>query len=64
MAVEIEDRGMTFKSWKSYAKFLEIEVKKLQQLLPTDQVASAFEGAKAEIGKEAEAILKEANHGS
>jgi len=41
----IEDRGLIFKSWKSYAKFLEIEVKKLQQLLTAEQVERAFVGA-------------------
>jgi len=45
---EIEDRGLTFKSWKSYAKFLQAEVKKLQQFLDSDHVTAAFEGAKRE----------------
>lgn len=44
--VEIEDRGLTFKSYKSYAKFLELEVKQLQQLLPSDDVGRAFYGAR------------------
>lgn len=44
--VEIEDRDMNFKSWKLYAKFLEFEVKKLQQLLSTDEVKDAYTGAK------------------
>lgn len=47
--MDINDRGLTFKSWKSYARFLELEVKRLQQLLPTDKIVSAFEGAKREI---------------
>lgn len=47
--VEIEDRGMRFKSWKSYAKFLGSEVKQLQQLLDSHRVTSAFEGAKKEF---------------
>lgn len=45
--VEIEDpRGLTFKSWKAYAKFCELEVKQLQQLLPSEDVKNAFEGTK------------------
>ncbi len=33
--VEIEYRGRIFKSWKSYAKALEREVRRLQQFLST-----------------------------
>lgn len=40
---------MTFKSWKSYAKFLEIEVSKLQQLLSSDEVKSSYNGAKRDF---------------
>jgi len=32
--VEIENRGLKFRSWKRYATFLIIENRKLQQLLP------------------------------
>ncbi len=38
MTVEIEDRGVTYKSWKTYAKALEREVGCLQQLLTTEYV--------------------------
>ena len=47
--VEIEDREMIFKSHKAYAKFLEIEVGKLQQLLTTEEVKSCYLGAKREF---------------
>ncbi len=36
--MEIEDRGRIFKSWKSYAKALEKEVKCLQQFLSSERV--------------------------
>ena len=36
--VEIEDRGITYKSWKTYAKALQKEVKCLQQLISNDRV--------------------------
>ena len=44
--VEIEDREMMFKSHKAYAKFLKIEVQKLQQLLTTEDVKNCYLGAK------------------
>lgn len=45
--VEIEDpRGLTFKSWKAYAQFCDLEIQQLQQLLPSEDVKNAFEGAK------------------
>ena len=47
--VEIEDREMIFKSYKSHAKFLKIEVKKLQQLLTTYDVTSCYLGAKRDF---------------
>ena len=47
--VEIEDREMKFKSYKSYATFLKIEVRKLQQLLPTYDIQSSYLGAKREF---------------
>ena len=47
--VEIEDREMEFKSYKLHAKFLRIEVHKLQQLLTTHEVKSCFLGAKREF---------------
>jgi len=40
--VEIWDRGILYKSWKSYAKALEREVKCLQQFLPTETVSNCF----------------------
>lgn len=44
--MDIEDsRGLTFKSWKSYARFLKLEIKQLQQLLPSEDVSRAFRGA-------------------
>lgn len=46
--VDIEDRGITFRSWKKYAKALIAEVKCLQQLLPTDSVALGFRAFKRE----------------
>lgn len=46
----IEDREMKFKSYKPYAKFLKIEVAKLQQLLPTSDVKNCFDGAKRDYG--------------
>ena len=45
---EIEDRGLIFKSYKSYTKFLIIEIKKLQQLLTSKEVSDCFKGAKKE----------------
>ena len=47
--VEIEDREMIFKSYKLYAKFLKIEVKKLQQLLCTHDVTSCYLSAKKQF---------------
>jgi len=46
--VEIEDRGIIFRSWKKYAQALSAEVKCLQQLLPTDSVALGFRAFKRE----------------
>ena len=47
--VEIEScRGniiLKFKNWKSYAKFLSIEVSQLQQLIKDERRKLAFEGA-------------------
>lgn len=50
--VEIEDREMTFRSWKAYSNFLKIEVRKLQQLLPTSDVANCYRGAKKDFERE------------
>jgi len=47
--VEIEDRDMIFKSYKLYARFLEFEVKKLQQLLSSNEIKSAYSGAKRDF---------------
>ena len=47
--VEIEDREMTFRSWKAHSKFLKIEVCKLQQLLSTSDVSKCYLGAKKEF---------------
>jgi len=44
--IEIEDRELIFKSYKSYAKFLNIEIRKLQQLLPSSDVKNCYYGAK------------------
>ena len=41
----VDERGLTFRSWKTYAKFLDIEIRKLQQLLPSEDVSRAFKGA-------------------
>jgi hypothetical protein len=47
---EIEDsRGVTYHSWKSYAKALEEEVKCLQQLLDTDDCSACWEAVLLEI---------------
>ena len=46
--VDIEDREMVFKSHKAHAKFLRIEVKKLQQLLDTHDIQNCYFGAKRE----------------
>lgn len=46
--VEIDDRGLTFRSWKKYAQALLAEVKCLQQLLPTDSVALGYRAFKRE----------------
>jgi len=48
--MEIEDRGLVFKSWKVYAEFLKAEVKHLQQFLDSERVERAFIGAKKERG--------------
>lgn len=40
--VEIEDRGIYFKSWKSYAEALGDEVKCLQQFLKPERVEAGF----------------------
>ena len=47
--VEIEDREMKFKSYKSHARFLKIEVHKLQQLLSGFEVKDCYYGAKKEF---------------
>lgn len=39
---EIEDRGVNFKSWKSYAKALSAELRCLQQFLSTKRVEAGF----------------------
>lgn len=44
--VEIEDRKMVFKSYKAHARFLKIEVAKLQQLLNTHDIQTCYHGAK------------------
>lgn len=44
--VEIEDREMIFKSYKAHARFLKIEVAKLQQLLDTHDIQNCYQGAK------------------
>jgi len=49
--VEIDDRGIVYKSWKSYAKALVLEIKKLQQLLPTKDVNLCFNAVKRDIRK-------------
>lgn len=46
--VEIEDRGVTFRSWKKYAQALSAEVKCLQQFLGTDRVEAGFKAFKRE----------------
>ena len=43
--VEIEDRWLKFKSWKSYARFLKTELSKLQQLSSNEHVELAYNGA-------------------
>lgn len=40
--MEIEDREITFKSWKKYAEALKAEVGCLQQFLKTDQVEAGY----------------------
>lgn len=47
--VEIESRDMKFKSYKSYAEFLRIENRKLQQLLSTDDIVNCYLGAKRDF---------------
>ena len=47
--VEIEDREFRYKSWKSYAKALEIEVKLLQQLLNSQDVMLCYNGVRRRI---------------
>ena len=46
---EIEDRGVLYKSYKSYAKALASEVRKLQQMLPGEKVNKAYEAVRKEI---------------
>ena len=46
--VEIEDRGVYFRSWKKYAKALLAEVKCLQQFLGTKDVERGFRAFKRE----------------
>ena len=45
---EIVDRGIVFKSWKSYARALAAEVKCLQQFLTSDRVEAGFRAFKKE----------------
>ena len=57
--VEIsDDRGITFKSWKNYARFLELEVKKLQQLTYPYTVRAALVGAKVEAHRKGYGIAR------
>jgi len=46
--VEVEDRGITFKSWKAYARALKAEVKCLQQLSSDRIVEAGFRAFKRE----------------
>lgn len=48
---EIEDRDIIFSSYKMYAKALALEVKQLQQLLPTDEIQPAYEAVKRAVRK-------------
>lgn len=41
--VEIEDRGINYKSNKMYIKALHHEIRALQQLLPSDDVKRCFD---------------------
>jgi len=47
--VEIEDREITYSSYKSYAEALKLEVQKLQQLLPSEDVKRAYESVKKAV---------------
>ena len=49
---EIEDRDLRFKSYKNYAKALALEIRKLQQLLPSKEIQSAYESVKNAVRKE------------
>lgn len=48
--VEIEDRGVNFRSWMKYAQALTAEVKCLQQFLTTDRVEAGFRAFKRKAG--------------
>ena len=45
---EIEDRGITFYSYKRYAKALQAEVSCLQQFLTEDRVQKGFKAFEKE----------------
>ena len=47
--VEIEDREIIYKSYKSYAAALKIEVRSLQQLLPTEDIQRAYNAVKRAV---------------
>ena len=47
--VEIEDRGITYKSYKRYSKALSYEIRLLQQLLPDDKVQRVFASVKRKV---------------
>ncbi len=47
--MEIEDRGIIYKSYMSYSKALQHEIRLLQQLLPQEKIGRAFEAVKKEI---------------
>jgi len=49
--VEIEDRGITFKSWKRYARALSAEVRCLQQFLDSDHVKAGFRAFQKEADR-------------
>ena len=49
--IEIEDRGVAFRSWKRYARALGAEVRCLQQFLPQDRIEAGFRAFKKEADR-------------
>ncbi len=49
MMVEIEDRDIVFSSNKMYIKALQLEIKQLQQLLPSEKIQSAYGAVKRAV---------------